>query len=163
MKWWAPISGAMVELFPVSNSMKIRRNERRTVPENLHNFGYHLNVKKSVRRIISRRHRGGKGRNLIETLMLRSMKKALFSGTEIHPGLATKFYSLHGADSPVSGLAIQIPKKYLGKLKGDDTKTYGKGWIDRGAHVTTERRAEAEREVDDMKKAEYMSQFIGDD
>jgi ribonuclease R len=82
--------------------------------------------------------------------------------------LATKFYSHFTA--PIRrypDLVIhRILKKYLkGKLKGTDTKTYLQR-LDRIAEHTsmTERRAdEAEREVDDMKKAEYMSQFIGDD
>lgn len=138
----------------------------------LHNFGYHLNVEeirpKDYQQIVTA-VAGKPEETLIETLMLRSMKKARYSREpEIHFGLATKFYSHFTA--PIRrypDLVIhRILKKYLkGKLKGTDTKTYLQR-LDRIAEHTsmTERRAdEAEREVDDMKKAEYMSQFIGDD
>lgn len=106
--------------------------------------------------------------NVVNTVMLRSMQKA-FYGTECegHFGLALKYYCHF--TSPIRrypDLCIHriIKASLAGKL---DTKTLKrfKAKTQEAADIAsaTERQAiELEREVEKMKKAEYMSHHIGE-
>ncbi|WP_099203045.1 ribonuclease R [Miniphocaeibacter massiliensis] len=105
---------------------------------------------------------------LVSTLLLRSLTKAEYSREpEIHFGLASMFYSHF--TSPIRrypDLFIhRILKNWIhGRPNTKNMKSYLE-MIDETAYhcSTTERRAEdAEREVIDMKMAEYMEQHIGD-
>ena len=104
---------------------------------------------------------------IISRLTLRSLKKARYT-TNIsgHFGLAAKYYSHFTA--PIrrySDLQIHriIKENLQGKLDDKRIEHYEKILDEVANHVSfTERRAdEVEREVDKMKKVEYMSKFIG--
>src|SRR5699024_4569137 len=106
---------------------------------------------------------------LISTLMLRSMKKAIYSSEPgIHFGLAADYYSHFTA--PIrrySDLIVhRIIKDHInGRLNQKMYSSLEKKLPEIADQTSmTERRAEeAEREVEDMKKAQYMSKFIGDE
>ena len=100
-------------------------------------------------------------------LLLRSLKKARYSSEEnIHFGLAAKYYCHFTA--PIRrypDLQIhRIIKMYInGKLDYDEQGRLESILPEVADHTsTTERTAEeAEREVEDLKIAEYMSKKIG--
>lgn len=107
---------------------------------------------------------------VISTVLLRSMKQAKYDPESVgHFGLSTKFYTHF--TSPIrrySDLIVhRLIRTYLmdGKL---DEKTFGK-WEARlpdiAVHVSKmERRAiDGERETDEMKKAEFMADKIGEE
>ncbi|MEG0662201.1 MAG: ribonuclease R, partial [Anaerovoracaceae bacterium] len=101
--------------------------------------------------------------NVVNTVMLRSMQKAIYS-TECkgHFGLALAYYCHF--TSPIRRypdlMIHRIIKGYLhGKIDGKALKSYGKK-AEEVATISgdTERQAiELERQVEKMKKAEYMS------
>ncbi|HLQ74079.1 MAG TPA: ribonuclease R [Bacillota bacterium] len=106
---------------------------------------------------------------VISKLMLRSMKQAKYEPQSIgHFGLATEFYTHF--TSPIRrypDLTVhRLIRTYLLENKLDE-KTMNK-WRDELPEITKhssikERAAiEAEREVDDLKKAEYMADKIGE-
>jgi len=106
---------------------------------------------------------------VISKLMLRSMKQAKYEPQSIgHFGLATEFYTHF--TSPIRrypDLTVhRLIRTYLLENKFDE-KTMNK-WRDELPEITKhssikERAAiEAEREVDDLKKAEYMADKIGE-
>ena len=102
-------------------------------------------------------------------MLLRSMQKAVYDKNNIgHFGLASKYYTHF--TSPIrrypDTTVHRLLRLYLFKNKMDrDTINY---WDNRltfiGEHTSERERAavECEREVDDMKKAEYMMDHIGD-
>ena len=106
--------------------------------------------------------------NVVNTVMLRSMKKALYStDCEGHFGLGLKYYCHF--TSPIrrypdliihriikESLARPLEKKRIKSLKKKTAEAAETSSI-------TERRAlELEREVEKMKKTEYMSYHIGE-
>ncbi|HKL80155.1 MAG TPA: ribonuclease R [Mobilitalea sp.] len=105
---------------------------------------------------------------LISRLTLRSMKKAKYTMTNTgHFGLSSKYYSHF--TSPIRrypDLQIHriIKENLNGKLGEGRREHYGKILPQVAEHASsTERRAdEAEREVDKMKKVEYMMEHIGE-
>lgn len=116
---------------------------------------------------ITKEIKGKKEEVLINTLMLRSLKKARYSSKhEIHFGLAAKYYTHF--TSPIrrySDLQIhRIIKKFnKGELTPKEIAKLN-NILPKVAEQTsaTERIAEeVEREVDDLKMTEYMSQRIG--
>lgn len=135
------------------------------------NFGYALKgqeIHPKELQLLTKEIKGKKEESVISTLLLRSLKKAVYSATsDIHFGLAAKYYSHF--TSPIRrypDLVIhRIIKDYLkGKLSVDKQDRLEKKLPDIAEHTSmTERRAEeAEREVDDLKKAQYMSEKIGE-
>ncbi len=106
--------------------------------------------------------------NIVNTVMLRSMQKA-FYGTDCqgHFGLSLKYYCHF--TSPIRRypdlMIHRIIKGFLhGELDGRRLKVLKKK-AQEAADISsmTERQAvELEREVEKMKKAEYMSYHIGD-
>ena len=106
---------------------------------------------------------------VINRLTLRSLKRARYTSfSNGHFGLAAKYYTHFTA--PIrrySDLQIHriIKENLHGKLNGKRIKHYGKILDEIAKHVSfNERRAESvEREVDKMKKTEYMTQFIGEE
>lgn len=107
--------------------------------------------------------------NILSSMLLRSMQKAIYDKNNIgHFGLASKYYTHF--TSPIrrypDTTVHRLLRLYLFKNKMDkDTINY---WDNRltfiGEHTSeTERVAvECEREVDSMKKAEYMMDHIGE-
>ncbi len=104
---------------------------------------------------------------LVSKIMLRSLMKAKYSDTNMgHFGLAFKYYCHF--TSPIRrypDLAIhRIIKDYLkNNVSEQKTKKYSKyvHEISESSSSAELRAMEAEREVDDMKKAEYMKNHIG--
>lgn len=138
----------------------------------INNFGYSIKIgqeeihPKELQKLIQKIE-GTKEEVLISRLTLRSMKQARYTTScEGHFGLATKYYCHF--TSPIRRYPdLQIHRIIKESLKSGlsekRTKHYEKILPDIAMQSSRlERRAdEAEREVEKMKKAEYMQQFIG--
>lgn len=139
----------------------------------IHNFGYRFKGQNEVHpkelQLLTKEIKGKTEETLINTLMLRSLKKARYSSEpDIHYGLASKYYSHFTA--PIRrypDLVIhRIIKAYInGKLNHKVEENLEAKLPEIAEHTSmTERRAEeAEREVEDMKKAQYMTKHIGEE
>lgn len=139
----------------------------------IRNFGYMLKGTQEIHpkelQLLTQEIKGKKEEALISTLLLRSMKKAIYSADSgIHFGLAAKYYSHFTA--PIRrypDLVIhRIIKMFInGKLSPKLQDKLNRNLPEIAEHTSmTERRAEqAEREVEDMKKAQYMSKYIGEE
>jgi ribonuclease R len=138
----------------------------------IENFGYTLKVKedgvhpKEIQKLLDK-IAGRPEEGLISMLALRSMKQARY-GTECsgHFGLAMKFYCHF--TSPIrryADLEIHriIKENIHGQLNGKRIAHYEKILPDVCSRISQlERRAdEAERQVDDIKKAQYMMDKVG--
>lgn len=112
--------------------------------------------------------KGKKEERILSTMMLRSMMKAEYKGENLgHFGLAAKYYCHF--TSPIRRYPDLIVHRVLKELcrgsMSEERKKFWKRLIDEAAGQCSaaERNAEEiERDVDDMKKAEYMQQFIGE-
>mgnify|MGYP002245247816 CR=1 FL=1 len=137
----------------------------------INNFGYHIHVGNGVRPMevqkLLGKAEGTPEEALIDRLALRSMKQAKYSPENTgHFGLAAKYYTHF--TSPIRRYPdLQIHRIIKENLHGqlDDGRQAHYHHILPDVAVqtsSTERRAdEAEREVEKMKKAEYMSKRIG--
>ncbi|APM40646.1 ribonuclease R [Clostridium kluyveri] len=141
--------------------------------EFIHNLGYAVRWGKDVHpktlQDIIEKVKGKKEETVVSTLMLRSMKQARYSPECIgHFGLAAKYYCHF--TSPIRRypdlIIHRIIKEFInGQLTDNRIKRLVKE-VDYAARQSSdmERLAqEAEREVDDLKKAEYMSTRIGEE
>ena len=137
----------------------------------IHNFGYNLKGKEihpKELQLLTQEIRGKREELVISTLLLRSLKKAKYSSeSDVHFGLASRYYSHFTA--PIrrySDLTIhRIIKEYLkGQLSQKEEKRLEATLPNTAEHTSmTERRAEeAEREVKDLKRTQYMSDRIGE-
>ena len=143
--------------------------------EFIHNFGYHLKgVKNGVHprslQEILEKVEGKAEQNIIETVLLRSMKKAIYSEHNIgHFGLGLDYYSHF--TSPIRrypDLMIHriikevLSEGYLSDKRREDIK---KQVINVSDHSSLqERRAmEAERDSVDLKKIEFMEDKVGEE
>src|SRR5699024_12545785 len=106
---------------------------------------------------------------VVSKLMLRSMKQAKYDPTSIgHFGLATDYYTHF--TSPIRRypdlIVHRLIRTYL--LKGDMNSKTIKKWKgllpEITKHTSTMERAarDTEREIDDLKKAEYMKEKISE-
>ena len=139
----------------------------------IHNFGYNIKGSQEIHpkelQNLAEEVKGKKEEVLINTLLLRSLKKARYSSeNEVHFGLASKYYCHFTA--PIRrypDLQIhRIIKAYInGKLNSIEQERLDILLPKIAEHTSiTERTAEeAEREVEDLKKAEYMSKRIGEE
>ena len=140
--------------------------------EFVHNLGYILRPSKDIHpkilQDLLKQLKGKKEETIVSTLMLRSLKKARYAPEcSGHFGLAAQYYCHF--TSPIRrypDLAIhRIIKEFLlGKI---DERRAGKlsVFVDEASKQSSdmERLAtEAERETDDLKKTEYMSERIGE-
>jgi len=140
----------------------------------INNFGYHIRIRgeeihsKEFQKLMNRIS-GTPEEALISRLALRSMKQAKYS-TECsgHFGLAAKYYCHF--TSPIRRYPdLQIHRIIKEHLHGELTPkriAHYESILDANATQAsrTERRAEeAEREVEKMKKAEYMRKFLGEE
>ena len=139
----------------------------------INNFGYSIHIgqdevhPKELQKLLAKLD-GTPEEPLISRLILRSMKQARYSTESTgHFGLSTKYYCHF--TSPIRrypDLQIHriIKENLHGKLNEKRVGHYN-SILPNVAQQTsmTERRAdEAEREVEKLKKVEYMTQFIGD-
>lgn len=138
----------------------------------INNFGYTIRASgeeihpKEVQKLI-RKIEGTDEENLISRLTLRSMKQARYTVSEDgHFGLATRYYCHF--TSPIRRYPdLQIHRIIKENLHGGMPEKRKKHYVHILPEVAEqtsrlERRAdEAEREVDKMKKAQYMEQYIG--
>ena len=108
--------------------------------------------------------------HLLSSLLLRSMQKAIYDYTNIgHFGIASKCYTHF--TSPIrrypDTTVHRLLRTYLfdNKLDNDTIKYYENTLPEVAKHTSMcERRSiECERAVDDMKKAEYMMDHIGEE
>lgn len=138
----------------------------------IHRFGYSIKGKELHSKdfqLLTEEIKGKKEEPVISTLLLRTMQKAVYSAEAgIHFGLAAQYYSHF--TSPIRrypDLEIhRIIKDHLhGRLTDKKINLLEKILPEIADHTSmTERRAEeAEREVDDLKKAQYMVKHIGDE
>ncbi len=107
--------------------------------------------------------------SILSSLLLRSMQKAIYDPVNIgHFGLASKCYTHF--TSPIrrypDTTVHRLLRTYLFKhdLSRDTINYYKDHLVMVGEHTSFKERCaiECEREVDDMKKAEYMEQHIGE-
>lgn len=141
--------------------------------EFVHNLGYTIKwgqeVHPKVLQEIIEKVKGKKEETLVSTLLLRSMKQARYSPTCTgHFGLAAKYYCHF--TSPIRRypdlIIHRIIKEFInGKLDEKEVKRLDKK-VEYAAKQSSEMERvaqDAEREVDDLKKAEYMSKRIGEE
>ncbi|WP_067840626.1 ribonuclease R [Amphibacillus sediminis] len=114
--------------------------------------------------------RGEQEEMVISKLMLRSMKQAKYDPHSVgHFGLATEFYTHF--TSPIRRypdlIVHRLIRTYLFEGKVDhQTQSYWKDKLGEIAKHTSEREriaVDAERETDDLKKAEFMQDKIGEE
>lgn len=111
---------------------------------------------------------GKKEEQIINMLMLRTMKKAKYANySEMHFGLSTKFYTHF--TSPIRrypDLIVHRILKYFieNKLNKVNQTSLESNLEEAADHLSiTERRSEdAERAVEDLMKCKYMIRFIGE-
>ena len=139
----------------------------------IHNFGYSLkgsteSVHPKALQELTDQLKGSKEENVINRIMLRSLKKAEYTGDNRgHFGLAAEYYCHF--TSPIR----RYPDLMIHRIiKEVINTTLSKKRIDSLRRTTDEVAAksseaekvaqEMERDVDDLKKAEYMSYHIGE-
>lgn len=139
----------------------------------IYNMGYSLKSSREVHpkalQAILEKVQGKKEETVVSTLLLRSMMQAKYSPECVgHFGLAAKYYCHF--TSPIRRypdlMIHRIIKEFVnGKIDPKRSERLS-GIVDYASKQSSdmERRAQdAEREVDDLKKAEYMSEKIGEE
>ena len=141
--------------------------------EFIYNLGYIVKwngeVKPRNLQEILEKVKGKKEETVVSTLLLRSMMRAKYSPECVgHFGLAAKYYCHF--TSPIRrypDLQIhRIIKEFINGKIDDDRSKKLTALVDYAARQSSEREniaTEAEREVDDLKKAEYMLDRIGEE
>ncbi len=140
----------------------------------IHNFGYHLKgtseeVHPKALQDLLKKIDGKKEEHIISTLMLRSLRQARYSPENLgHFGLASNYYSHF--TSPIRrypDLQIhRIIRDMINEKLNQNRISKLKGIVANAADRSSERErvaVEAERETDDLKKAEYMSYHVGEE
>ena len=141
--------------------------------EFIYNLGYIVKwngeVKPRNLQEILEKVRGKKEETVVSTLLLRSMMRAKYSPECVgHFGLAAKYYCHF--TSPIRrypDLQIhRIIKEFINGKIDDDRSKKLTALVDYAARQSSETEniaTESEREVDDLKKAEYMLDRIGEE
>lgn len=148
-------------------------------PEKMHNFAIFAQNLGHTLKGITKIHpkalqqllnnvKGTKEENLISRVMLRSLQKAKYShDNDIHFGLATNYYSHF--TSPIRRypdlIIHRIMKEFSNGSNGGSRDKYWRELLPGMAEHCSERERsaeEAERDTDDVKKAEYMKQHEGE-
>ncbi|WP_125153440.1 ribonuclease R [Clostridium rectalis] len=140
--------------------------------EFVHNLGYVVKITKEIHpkslQSIVEGVKGKKEETVINTLLLRSLKQARYSPECIgHFGLAARYYCHF--TSPIRRypdlMIHRIIKEFINGKINDKRSVRLEKEVEEASNQSSdmERLAEeAEREVDDLKKAEYMSDKIGE-
>lgn len=139
--------------------------------EFVHNLGYVIKWSNEVRpkalQEVIEKVKGKKEEVVVSTLLLRSLKQARYSPECVgHFGLAAKYYCHF--TSPIRRypdlIIHRIIKEFInGKIDEKRTKKLASK-VDYASKQSSDMErvaVDAEREVDDLKKAEYMSERIG--
>ena len=141
--------------------------------EFIYNFGYSIKGIKKVHpkalQGLITKVKGKKEERVINTLMLRALKRARYYHKSLgHYGLAVEYYCHF--TSPIRRYPDLVIHRILKEtLKGriNQKRTeYLKEFVEKAAFQSSERERaadEAEREVEDMKKVEYMADRIGEE
>lgn len=99
---------------------------------------------------------------ILSVMVLRSMKRALYSAREIgHFGLAKKFYAHF--TSPIRRYPDLVLHRQLASFLAGKGGRMDQGWLDRAAQHTSEREQiadEAERMLVEIKKYRYLEQLL---
>jgi len=139
----------------------------------IYNLGYQLKgmtneIHPKMLQDLLKEVEGEKEETLISTLMLRSLKKARYAPENLgHFGLSAKYYCHF--TSPIRRYPdLAIHRIIKGYLQGNmDEKNHKKfqsivGYISEESSRRENLADEAERETEDLKKAEYMAEHIGE-
>ena len=135
---------------------KITTDKKNLTPKNMQNILKQLKDKQEY--------------PILSSILLRSMQKAIYDKTNIgHYGLASKCYTHF--TSPIRRYPDLIVHRllneyiFLNNINEQTINKYDYKLKDITEHSSERERAavECEREVDDMKKAEYMQQHIGEE
>ncbi|MEW9094366.1 MAG: ribonuclease R [Clostridiaceae bacterium] len=141
--------------------------------EFVHNLGYVVKIGKEIHpkalQQIVEKARGKKEETVVNTLLLRSLQQAKYSPECVgHFGLAARYYCHF--TSPIRRYPDLIIHRIIKEfINGKITEKRMQRLVTEVDYASTqssqmERLAEeAEREVDDLKKAEYMSEKIGEE
>ena len=142
--------------------------------EFIYNFGYRLKginieIHPKALQDLLKKVKGSKEERLINTLMLRSLKKARYAGESLgHFGLAAKHYCHFTApirrypDLEIHRIIKETINKKLDAKRISCLKAVVHDIAEQSS--TRERIAEeAERETEDLKKVEYMADRIGEE
>lgn len=135
-------------------------------------FGYKVKGDKVEPRVYQKILHEIKGKSeeqLLSLILLRSMKHARYVPQALgHFGLASKYYCHF--TSPIRRYPDLIVHRVLsllleGGMRGKKRASLEKKMVAYGEHSTQQemKAEEAERELVDIKKAQYMEQFIGDE
>ena len=137
------------------------------------NLGYRIKMPKEIkpRQLLEILElcKGKKEEKIISTIMLRSLMKAKYSPeNKGHYGLAAKYYCHF--TSPIRRYPDLIIHRILklileNKMEGEALARY-QALTERAALQSSDREMiadNAERDTQDIKKAEYMQQFIGEE
>lgn len=139
--------------------------------EFVHNLGYVIKWSKDIHpkalQEVVEKVKGHKEETVVSTLLLRSLKQARYTPESMgHFGLAARYYCHF--TSPIRRypdlIIHRIIKEYIkGQLDDKRIKklTTEVEYAAKQSSETERIAEEAEREVDDLKKAEYMSERIG--
>ena len=138
----------------------------------LYNLGYHLKGiskihPKALQQLLDK-IKGKKEERIISTVMLRSLMKAKYSHENLgHFGLAAKHYCHF--TSPIRrypDLVIhRILKEIISRDIGPEREAFLKDFVQKAAKQSSDQEIaaqEAERETEDLKKAEFMQDRIGE-
>lgn len=140
--------------------------------ELLHGFGYRLPDQKEIKpkdlQEVLEKVKGEPEERLLSTVMLRSLRQAIYKEENMgHFGLAAEYYSHF--TSPIRRypdlMVHRLLKSELGVKAGAATSQEKKTeyLVKAAKHSSDQERnaTQAEREAVDLKKVEYMAQFLG--
>jgi len=129
----------------------------------LSNFGYRkVNMTNRELQEILRECTDTPEENIVKTVALRSMKKAIYSQENRgHFGLGSEAYTHF--TSPIRRYPDLIVHRLLKAYMGADSIAgHTLNAVATQSNMAERKAIEAERKVDDIKKAEYMSDHLGD-